>query len=206
MAGSNAIVDVFDMGDFRLETTRDAVKGYGGIIIETQPMSNGVGFVVSRVIQRLGPGGAGRLQALRFWGHGVIDQPTAYIAYGPPHQRANEKLPPPIPWTFGVAPAETHASAIGFVNFALVGPMLAPLRPYFASGGRIEFRQCLFGKFPDGKTVMSEMAKMLGVAVQAPEKSQDRGELWVPPVWEASPTGVLRILSDKEIIEVRERR
>jgi hypothetical protein len=206
MAGSSIIIDVFDMGDFRLETTRDAVKDYGSVIIETHPMSNGVGFVVGRVIQQLGPGGLGRLQALRFWGHGVNDRPTAYVSFGPPHQRANETLPPPVYGQYGVAAAEIHASAIGFVNFPLVGPMLARLRPYFASGGRIEFRQCLFGKFPDGKTVMSEMAKMLGVAVQAPEKSQDRGELWVPPVWEASPAGLLRKLPDKEIIEVRERR
>jgi len=200
------IIDVFDMGDFRLETTRDSVKSYGSVIIETQPMSNGVGFVVGQVIRTLGAESTGKLRALRFWGHGVIDQPTAYIAYGPPHQRGNEKLPPQIPWQFGVAPAETQASAIGFVNFALVGPMLAQLRSYFASGARIEFRQCLFAKFEDGKTVMSELAKMLGVAVQAPEKLQDRGELWVPPVWEASPTGMLRKLPDLELIEVRDRR
>src|SRR5262249_47456990 len=154
-------------------------------VIESHPMSNGVGYVVGKIIQVMGPDGAGRLKVLRFWGHGNLNEPIAYVSFGPPHGG----------YTPSISSQDNWAS-IGGANLPALLPTLLKLKPYFTKDARVEFRQCVFAKFPDGKNIMSQLAKLWGVAVLAPEKSQDRGELWLPPIWQAAADGRVRQMAD----------
>ena len=192
---ATAIVDVVDMGDPRLKSLRDSLDGYNNVVVETYPMSNGVGYVVGKIVQILGANGSGRLKVLRFWGHGNGNEPIAYISFGPPLAGYT----PPIG-------SQDNWASIGAQNLPALLPTLLRLKPYFAKDARVEFRQCVFAKFAEGKSIMRQLAQLGGIAILAPEKPQDRGELWVSPIWQASSDGKIRQLGNNEVIEVAARR
>ena len=193
--GASAIVDVIDRGDqFLYRQVYDGVSGYGSTIIGIPPMSNGVGFMISRVIDSLGADQRGTLGVLRIWGHGRTDEPRVYVSYGPP---ALVTYPP--------LSSEDNWAAISPANLPQLRGTLMQLTSYFANSARVELRACVIAKFEAGKTMLQDLAKLWNVRVQAPEKLQS-SELWTPPVWEATPDGKIRQLGNNEVIEVAARR
>jgi Putative peptidoglycan binding domain len=127
------------------------ISGIGEKPIVVYGMSNGIDFVMGRIVGRAAPGAAG---LLCFHGHGNrgMQNVTGGEIYGAP-----------------------HLAGISDDNFEQVQPSLARLRPIFAGFGSVQLQGCLVGGGPQGRSLLNKLSLTWGVPVTAGTHTQFGG-------------------------------
>lgn len=129
------------------------LKEAGGDPIIVYGMSNALGYVVDRVIERAHS--HGMLSLLRFHGHGAPGGMSIAGAY--------------------YRDMSAHLADLGPKKRRIARRILADLRPYFSPSGRVELHGCEVGKGRAGLKLLRWMANTLGVPVSAGVSDQWSG-------------------------------
>ncbi len=174
------IVDLIDMGDIALAGQIElALQGLQTTIVKVYPMCNSLESFVNLVIHSVPI--RGTLGVLRMWGHGFTDEGSQFI---------------------GVVPGQ---SGIAFNNRSILTKdtvkyvPVTLLAPYFSANARVELRACKAAT-NQGKEMMLELARHLGVRVHASEEGEI-GPYWMSRVWEATPDGKFEKIRGVQINE-----
>ena len=134
-------IDIFDPSLMNLEM-QDITRA-GGNPLVIGGMSNGV----EQAVQMIVSASPGNVFMLRFHGHGAPG--VAGISFGQGGAG------------FG------HRADIDSGNLAVLLPILSRLRPIFGPYGCVQFMHCSTGRGPNGRAVLSSIARALGVPVSA---------------------------------------
>ncbi len=161
------IIDLIDMEDPVLGKNRQQWLDYLGassVKINMYGMSNGVGQMISDIMQRVP---MGRLERLRIWSHGA-------------------------PGMQNVSAGASGSGAVHWASLSLsnIAQTLAQLRPYFSSHAHAELRGCNVAQGSQGEQLLVELARIWGVPVQAGTVVQTTGR-WAGTVVQAEPNGAL---------------
>lgn len=160
-------IDVVDVSDPRLMPTKTGLEKIGkSKVLSYCFMSNGVNQMVHDIMGIAAPNS---IKVLRIWAHGT--QGVVGISSGD-----DPRL------------IRLHLSGISPKVFDSPYQELGKLRPYFASGARIELRGCETGASADGEKLMKNLAELLGVEIHAsPEDQPGTGFDWYGVVYVAKP-------------------
>lgn len=150
------VVDVVDIGDPMLSQRESAeLRQAGSPPIQFGLMCNGIGQMVTDVIQRVGA--SGWLAVLRITGHGNHGRwmTVSVGAVADLKGQAYEEV------------AGEYYSYIDAAHFNQVAPTLAQLKPYFAPFGSMEHTGCSIGSRPESRRMMQRLADLWDVPVSA---------------------------------------
>ncbi len=164
------IIDVLDMEDPVLGGNRCQWLEYLGarsVKINMYGMSNGVGQMIEDIIQRAA---IGNLNVLRIWSHG-----------GPGMQNVSAGAS---------GSGAVHWASISVANIGQISDTLGRLTFYFAPHARAELRGCNVAQGASGERLLSQLARIWAVTVQAGTIVQTTGR-WSGPVVQADPYGNL---------------
>jgi hypothetical protein len=134
-------IDIFDPSLMNLEM-QDIIRA-GGNPLVLGGMSNGVEQAVQMILSAAGR----NVFLLRFHGHGAPG--TAGISFG----------------QGGIGFGER--ADIDAANLAIMLPILGRLRSIFGPYGCVQFMHCSTGRGPNGRNVLSSIARVLDVPVSA---------------------------------------
>jgi hypothetical protein len=127
-------------------------SGASSVKINMYGMSNGVGQMISDIMQRVP---MGRLERLRIWSHGAPGMQN--ISAGRSGSGA------------------VHWASLSLSNIAQVRETLAQLRPYFSSHAHVELRGCNVAQGSQGERLLVELARDLGSASAGRDSRADDG-------------------------------
>jgi hypothetical protein len=167
-------IDVVDMDDAVLGTHRRGLaQSSGSTVIEMNGMSNGIGQMVTNIMNAASPGS---IEVLRIWGHGWSG--GQLISSGHSAQTGVD-----------------HGSGLWASNLSQFQNTLGQLRSYFASGGRVELKGCQVASGTAGEDFLKALARIFGVNVVGAVETQGgawvAGQHWNGPLVQASPNGGL---------------
>jgi hypothetical protein len=163
-------INVVDVSDRALLKPALQLQRLGQTVIESnRTVSNAVGVMVKDVISAAGCQGS--ISVLRIYSHG------------------NEGI---FNIAGGVISGEDDGNAIAVSNIKQLEPDLSRLAPYFAPQARVELQGCLVGKGTDGEKLLSELARLWHVRVQATTSETSVAAVqFTGSVVEAHPSGGL---------------
>ena len=160
-------IDVVDITDSKLKPTVTELQNRGkSTVLPYAAMSNGLNKMVHDVMGAAAPG---TVNVLRIWAHGT---------------------PSVVGISSGDDPRLIRVHLTGISPGAFESPHqeLEKLKPYFATGGRLELRGCQTGAGADAEKLMRQLADLLGVEVHAsPEDQPITGLIWFGRVFVAKP-------------------
>jgi len=140
-------VDVFDPSLYNLE--RQDIRRVGGNPILIGGMCNGVEQAVNDIVRAAG----GNVFILRFHGHGASG--IAGVSDG-----------------HGLSDGIDHRSSIDINNIGTLMPVLRRLAPIFGPYGNIQFMHCSTGRGLNGRNLLNQIARGVGVPVTAAVRDQ----------------------------------
>jgi len=155
-----SIVDVVDVGDPMLQQREaEQLRAAGSVPIELGLMCNGVGQMVSDVIQRAG---SSPIALLRMTGHGNLGRWMTVSVGSVAH------LPQP---EYDIIAAEYY-SYISPAHFSELKSLLSQLTRCFASFGSMEHLGCSIGSRPESRKLMQGLASLWNVPISAGIRTQ----------------------------------
>jgi len=166
-----SICDCIDVFDVKLEGIEPrAIRRVGGNPILIGGMCNGVEQAVNEIMRTV----EDNVFLLRFHGHGVSG--VVGISDGK-----------------GLSDGVDYHSSIDNSNVKILMPILRRLAPIFGPYGNIQFMHCSTGLGKDGRNLLSQIARGVGVPVTAATRDQIGGGVstfkFEGPTFTAFPNG-----------------